>query len=880
MAQAFRSASLRVAFGAACAMALAGPATAEDVVQEVDGVVADAADAAQVAPDVRAQRRQPDRIEEIVVFARKREERLQDTPISITAFNQDGLKDLNITRINDIGDLVPNLQFDQAVGQANAARISIRGVGNGDPASFDDPGVGLYVDGVYLPRAQGALLAVSDIARVEVLRGPQGTLFGKNTIGGAVNIITQKPSFDGFTGEGEVRLGNYDLLETKLVLNVPIVPERVATRWSFSTQQRDGYTKNRFLGGDSTVGRRRQLAVRGQFLFNPTDTFEVLLSGDHSNEPNTPVPGHCKFLGPNPDADNPVGDTGAAALAVAAQLAAFPEFAAARAANPAAVAPFEQECRDIDAGDNFKTRVDGRQEDELKTFGTNLTMTWSPTEAVTIKSISSWRRNETFALGDADLTSIPIAQDGRDDNDRGTQDAYSQEFNISGLAMDGRLKWTGGAYAFAEQNRDDDRAQTIPLTGLVTARLPALGPIVLPDGTMISRVVSAADLAAGMFAFGEPGAIRRNSTVNGIRCEVLPAAPDAAGNAQVNLCGFRTFIGASTQSFLKSSSSSLAAYTQGTFDVTEKLSITGGVRYTTERKRIARFVRVTDDVAGDPFRFTPNTVMNGGVTTNFETSERFGKWTPMLNLQYRFNDEVNVYATYSRGFKSGLLNGRAGEIEGGTVKVEPEVLTSYEVGLKSRFFDDRLTMNVAVFTNTYDDIQLTVIGQNAQGNLAAIIDNAGEAIINGAEFEFRGVVVPGLILDGSLGVSAARYAEFERAGFQNNKLPNTPAYTGSIGATYTIPLGTLGDLRTRVGWTHTGEKASDVSDPHVNRSPKHGLLSGRIALEMADGQTTLAIFGSNLLNREYVANAIRGTSTTLQYFGPPRTFGLEVSRRF
>jgi iron complex outermembrane recepter protein len=837
----FLSASLGV-LGAACTLALAAPASAEESTPSASETEVAQADASNAAAQEPAPKRKiSNQIEEITVTARKREENLQETPIAITAFSADDLKDNEIRRINDIQSAVPNLQFDQAVGQSNAARIYIRGVGNGDPIGFDDPGVGLYVDGVYLPRAQGALLGISDIERVEVLRGPQGTLFGKNTIGGAVNIITQKASADEFKGEAEVRAGNYDLFETKVVMNVPIVPERFAGRFSFSTQQRDGYTKNRFLGGDATIGRRRQLAGRAQFMLAATDNLEFNLSADHSNEPNTPVPGHCSFVGPAPlgqgDAP-PAVDTGATALAMAAL--------AANVGDPAA---FEKACRANDAEDEFKARLDGKLEDELKTWGTNLTATWSPSEAITFKSISSWRRNETHRSADADLTMFAITQDGRSDNDHAKQDSYSQEFNLSGVGLDNKLNWVLGLYGFSETNQDTERGQALPITN----NRPAL--------------------------LG--GAATTTITTNGIKCF---ATLNADGTT--NPCGRRDFIGPRTEGFLKSDTTSYAAYTQATYDITEAFSMTGGIRFTHERKRIHRFTRITDPL--DSGRLTAATItgpdriagtQDDGATADVEKSSRFDKWTPMLNLQYRFTDEINGYVTYSRGFKSGLLNGRATEI-GGSLEVEPEVLTSYETGVKSQFLDNRLVLNVAAFTNVYRDIQLTVIAPNEMGNLVARIDNAGKAKINGAELEMVALPLAGLELNFGGGITAARYVEFDRPGFGNKKLPGTPTYTFNMGAAYTMQAGSLGDLRTRIGWSHVGEKGSDVADPHFNRSPKHGTLSSRISLQMADGVTEIAIFGDNLLDRTYIANAVRGITSSLQYYGAPRTYGIEVSRKF
>ncbi len=443
---------------------------------------ADSSDESQARP---AKTKPQIAIEEITVTARKREENLQETPISITAFSATDLKDAEIRRIDDIQNSVPNLQFDQAVGQANAARIQIRGVGNGDPIISNDPGVGVYIDGVYLPRAQGALLAVSDIERVEVLRGPQGTLFGKNTIGGAVNIVTQKPTMDEFKGTAEVRVGNYRLFETKTVLNVPLVPEMAAARFSIATEQRDGYTKNRFLDGDTTVGRRRQLAARGRFMLAATDNLELNLSADHSN----------------------------------------------------------------------------------------LTAVWSPSEAFTFKSISSWRRNETHRSANADLIVFPaITEEGRNDNDHAAQNAYSQEFNFSGNSMDSKLDWMVGVYGFVERNQYTERGQALPIINGKPVRLGAPTRHVLDaNGNLVRSPVTGVTMTTP-----DPG--NTTITTNGSRCIAT-----AAGS-----CGVREFVGPFNKGFLDSDTTSYAAYGQFTYDVTEAFSVTGGVRYTQERKRIHR----------------------------------------------------------------------------------------------------------------------------------------------------------------------------------------------------------------------------------------------------------------------------------------------------
>jgi iron complex outermembrane receptor protein len=232
-------------------------------------------------------------IEEIIVTARKRDESLKDTPISITAFSAEQMETAGIRRSEDLARFTPNLKFEAAPAVQNSAAVQIRGVGNADGISTRDSGVGIYVDGIYLARAQGQLLGLSDIERVEVLRGPQGTLFGRNTVGGAVNVITRKPSPDELTGAASLRLGNYNLLETRGSVNIPLVPERAAARLSLQTATRDGYTKNQINGQETDD--RRLLGWRLALMAAPTDDVELLLTGEQTRSHQAGRGGECRF---------------------------------------------------------------------------------------------------------------------------------------------------------------------------------------------------------------------------------------------------------------------------------------------------------------------------------------------------------------------------------------------------------------------------------------------------------------------------------------------------------------------------------------------------------------------------------------------------------
>ena len=190
------------------------------------------------APAKVGQQAQPAGIENIVITARKREENLQSTPLAVTAISGNTLEDAGAMRADEISNFSPSLLFDQSAARPSEARISIRGVTNTDPIVTRENSVGVYLDGIYLGRAAGQLVDLADMERVEVLRGPQGTLFGRNTIGGAINIISRKPT-DKFEANGTVRVGNFNLIETRGAVNIPIVPERRALRIVFQTATRD-----------------------------------------------------------------------------------------------------------------------------------------------------------------------------------------------------------------------------------------------------------------------------------------------------------------------------------------------------------------------------------------------------------------------------------------------------------------------------------------------------------------------------------------------------------------------------------------------------------------------------------------------------------------
>jgi iron complex outermembrane recepter protein len=773
--------------------------------------------------------RKPEGIEEITVTARKRDESLKDTPISITAFTASQMENAGIRRSEDLARFTPNLKFEQAPATQNNAAIQIRGVGNADAITTRDNGVGIYVDGIYLARAQGQLVGLADIERVEVLRGPQGTLFGRNTVGGAVNIITRKPDADAFESSASVRLGNYNLLETRASANIPLISERAAARFSMQTATRDGYTENQVNGQETDD--RRLLGWRLALMATPTEDLELLFTGEQTRAHQAGRGGECRF---NPAA------LGTAAFVQAQQLTGT---------------GFVDEClANQGDGDEYEYRSPFRSKENLDTTGLSGTITWQLGE-LELKSLSSWQRQENESKFELTFINASVAP-GMVDGDKDHNDQVSQELNLSGTALGGRLKFTGGMYAFYEK--------TTPNRYFAAAsyNLCLLDPATLVFDPGFEDVL--------LTAFGLPLDV-----------------PLPAQLKQAVICS-GTFITRGP----KISTSALSGYGQLTYDLTPRLHLTGGLRYSSERKDFA-FRQVNFN---SPDEATATDAFAGGQLTD---RERFGKWTPLVNLAFDVTPESNLYASYSRGFKSGGFNGRPNaQVPASLLPFDQEVLDSYEVGFKSTWLDNRLGANIAVFYNEYDDIQATILSASATGAFASRVANASQATIRGAEIELQAVPSPGFDVRLGMGFIDADLREFEDQvrgpivnGVQTfipidrsgDEFYNTPRFSATLSTSYTFfDLASLGDLTLRVNWYHQ-EEVNYAPQSDTLKQGTYGLLSSQVVLALPDGKTELALFGENLLDRRYVGSGVNfedGFALSDAYYGPPRMYGLEIRRTF
>lgn len=381
-----------------------------------------------------------DRVEEIVVQARKREELLENTPVAVTAISAETLREAGVYRIDGLRELVPNLQFSgQLLG--GQAQFSIRGVGTGSPDIQFDPGVAVYLDGVFLPRSFGSLLDVVDVQQIEVLRGPQGTLFGKNSVGGAINITTVKPrpELEGFV---LLRPGNLNSIETEMMLNMPLIEDRLFSRIAFFSSNRSGYVFDRFR--DEDWSNRSNLSFLGSLRLLATDDLTLDLSGTYSRAQSYSRGGQCLVVRP----DVPL-----------ARLLPQGFFDAC-----AATTPFEMTADTASLVDN-------------RSWGTWGTATWDagdvgPIEGLIVKARGAWTRQTPRFRAEVDYTLFPIvaqstAGGGVADGAPGHQQQISSELQVNGAAFGGRLNFVGGFFAFWESG-SETRSTDVGFIGSVS----------------------------------------------------------------------------------------------------------------------------------------------------------------------------------------------------------------------------------------------------------------------------------------------------------------------------------------------------------------------------------------------------------------------------
>ncbi len=712
-------------------------------------------------------------IEEVVVTAQKRAESLQDIPLAISAFSGDQVREDGISTLEDIGSRTPGMVF--AAFSAGQPEIAIRGIGTKEDGAAASDSTVVSVDDVYIAARTAQVFDIFDLERVEVLRGPQGTLYGKNSIGGSINFVTSKP-----TEETEFRIrqtvGDYGRNDTGALLSGAL-SDNVFGKVSFSRRESDGYIKHVPTG--DTWGEQETLAWRAQVRWLATENVEIQFSADGADDE----------LG----ASNrePVGGVG-------------------RSGNGDSLDPVAVNIALGGANDPHNSLAETEGSTDRDVEGYSVRVNWD-LDNMTLTSITAYRESQFDWIEDSE--GLPPATSGPtgpadagfflDLNDSAIEETQqiTQEFRLTSSG-DSSIDWVVGLFYSLE---DIERSETFAFTSFPSVQT----------------------------------------------------------------------------SYQENESSSWALYGQSGFELTDTLSLTAGLRYSTEEKDIA----VSNDVNGAAALLQP--------FDEVEASDDWSNVSGRLALDWAVAEDALAYASISTGFKSGGFTGSASTAERATTPFDSEKATSLEVGLKSQWWDNRLRLNVSAFYTDYEDLQVTRFFLPAGGTFGEFItENAATATIDGIELEFTLLPLEQMEIGGSFAYLSTEFDEFnpttandDGAGnptipdYSGNKLRQAPRKTASFYGKYTWELGDSGSLYAKVNYRFQDESFYDPDNNDLTMIPKYRIWDARVAWKSLDEHWEVAAWAKNLGDEEYRTHIFsqRGGEIAFAPFGAPATYGLSMT---
>ncbi|HXQ13514.1 MAG TPA: TonB-dependent receptor [Caulobacteraceae bacterium] len=718
-------------------------------------------------------------LEQIVVTATRVETNLQKTPIAVTALSAQTLQNNGVSTLLDVTNYVPSLSIGSrsGTGSANGA-VAIRGMGIDATAS--SAAVGIYVDDVYFPSGPGNLLGMFDVNRIEVLRGPQGTLFGRNTIAGAIQYVTNPPEHS-FGGYVDFTGGNFGRADVQAALNIPL-GDTFALRISGASTQRDGFVHDDFNNVNRGADRTDELRLRA--LWTPSDRLTVDLKTEYIHERTN---GRAVLVsGVNPNAEF----VGLAEL-----------FGETRPLNSSYISPNHYEFSGFGAPDYFHFEYEEVQG----------AITYKLTDSISVKSITAYslsqdRLAQDFSNSPLSILSLVAAHDNIG--------VLTEELRLTGASFSDRLHWTVGGYYYDSQERQN------PGEGIVLGFAPTSFPYGNPATDITSRAV----------------------------------------------------------------------YGQATYDLTEKLSLTAGLRYSNET--------------------------NAGwlIGQTLPVSATFANTAPHLGANLQVTPDVMLYVKASEGFRAGGITANAA-LPGGGLPYSPETAWTYEAGARMEFLDHRLRLNPTVFLTDWKDIQFNSLIPTATTVVAAT-QNAGDARIKGFELESQFAVTDRLTLTGSMSLLDGHYTRVGNLTYAtypfgflatfpnpatgmvlpgstvilpnitlNQPLQRAPKVKFAIGGNYTQPLAGDAKLVASLDYAWTDSQNSAVTISDAIQMPSYGLLNARLEYVARGGRWSIAAFGTNLTNQFYLIGGVdfaKGytAGTTELDPGRPREYGVELRAKF
>ncbi len=783
-------------------------------------------------------------LEEIMVTARKREENLQDVPISVTAFNADQIEQLGIDSLLDLDTHAVNISLgggDNTAG-TNLVRATIRGVGTQVRINTDGA-VGLYLDGVYVPRMSGTMVDLFDAKNIEVLRGPQGTLFGRNTTGGAIRYNSNRPSMDKFEGYIKAGYGSRDLVEVTGMANIPL-GEKAAIRVSAYSRDQDGYVDN-LLGniapaanpaalqyqsqGTQKLGDYDNWGVRASLRIRPVDTLTVDLTGayieDKGNGPAFKITDWdinalrgegepCRIIARGIlNAREVRGAPGSVCTIARARNAEFNGVAE----NNSALDPVLNNSFGVLDGDNTQGGITNSEEIITEIFTAEIS--WDINDYLTVTSRTGYLNIKPLLIYDNDYTPVIWRERVRDYNN----DSFSQEVIFNGNHE--RLDWTAGLFYFEET----------------------------PD-----EVTTGSD-------DGVPDVFIRRETLD---------------------------------------AEAIALFVEGSYQLLDDLSLTLGYRWTEDKKELTAFG--DEQIRSRDRNFDPTSnpeilaLINGpGIPSSASASDTWNESTWRASVQYHWTDNLMTYFTASTGFTSGGFNnelelkfGPSGNF--GIVPFEAEEVDLYEAGFRSTLADGRIRFNATGFFQDWSGRQL----RKLQPDGTKFITNAGNAETYGAEIDVMVVLSESLDIAAAVGILDGEWTtvapEVSGDVLIDSELARLPDLTFSLALNHTARLD-FGSIRTSVNYGWRADQYSSDAQTRTIKIDSYGLVTGRIEYTTTDEKWAVALSCRNCLDEDYINTGVDFTGTTpnqarvgdrgregyrVEQIGEPLGWFLEVKRSF
>jgi iron complex outermembrane receptor protein len=821
-------------------------------------------------------------VEEVVVTAQKTAQNIQNVPIAITAVTAKALQQKGIDDVAKLSNIAPNVTLDAGTpfsGSDTVLSAYIRGIGQDDFAFNLDPGVGVYVDGVYLARSVGANTNMLDVDRVEILKGPQGTLFGRNTIGGAISIVTRDPGHE-FMFRGQVTTGQFSRLDTQITADIPI-NDKILTSITFDEERRNGWQHRIPFPGiksgsgiipdcDATVpagqicpvvndntsgfpaagyqssqrpGGQNKWSTRGKILLLPTDNFRVTLEGDYTyvDQPASPN----TALAINPDLG--LGGLYNACVSIPSFVMPFTGLAGLCDSPRMNVSPVPTPVSPLPAigsanfdGDpnnnrlpygpwfqtgNINTTYEtGNSFSRLKNVGGSITLDWKASPAAELKLISGYRQMHWDAGMDLDGSPASILEPSFDM----TQHEWSEELQMTGKLIDNRLNYVLGAYYFQEAGWLHDY-------------------VIFPGGLLM---------------IDGPNRLKTQA-------EALYAHADFKVNDLITLvAGARYTWEHKTFQGYQTDDNGLSYKVSGCFPPSAPSTLIGGP----PTQDCQQFLGFPSGGPFSPYQYYPMGPFH----------QDFTKFDPTAGIELHPAQDLMIYGTFSEGFKTGSWTTRLSAPHptyDASLHFGPENAYAEEIGVKSELFDRHLRLNVAGFHTIYDGIQL-----NSQIGISPTIVNAGNARIWGAEAEAEAVLGGGLSWTASFGYTDAKYTSMNNVidnGFaltltscperlpstgpnsrynnptiQNGAcaLPKTPKYKFYFGPQYVYDLSGHGEVQFNVDWTRTSPLYNDIGNTAELKRPTTNIVNASVTYRPTDAKWEVTAGGTNLTNARYAVS--------------------------